>query len=78
MHSGSFTVSQIRTKGSPVHVPSPQVAEQPRVTIVPTVQVRKPSRVTENVRASDGQPLSPELLETLKRHAWARNFYEND
>jgi aryl-alcohol dehydrogenase-like predicted oxidoreductase len=42
-------------------------------TVIPGM--RRVSRVEENVRAADGAPLSPALLDELKSHAWARNFY---
>lgn len=37
--------------------------------------MRSPGRVEQNVKVSDGRPLSNETLERLKNHAWPRNFY---
>ncbi len=37
--------------------------------------MRSPSRVEQNVKVSDGQPLSVKTLDELKAHAWPRNFY---
>jgi aryl-alcohol dehydrogenase-like predicted oxidoreductase len=45
-------------------------------TVIPGM--RKPSRVAENVRASDGRYFGADLLAKLKAHAWNRNFYGND
>lgn len=36
--------------------------------------MRKPQHVRANLAVSDGQPLSPELLEELRRHAWVRDW----
>ena len=43
-------------------------------TVIPGM--RRPEHVDENCAASDAPPLTSEELETLKTHAWARNFYE--
>jgi aryl-alcohol dehydrogenase-like predicted oxidoreductase len=40
--------------------------------------MRKTKNVEANVAISDGRTLSPQLLDTLKRHAWERNFYGPD
>ena len=45
-------------------------------TVIPGM--RKASRVEENCAVGDGRRLSPNLLATLKQHAWPRNFYEAD
>ncbi|MBI2059901.1 MAG: aldo/keto reductase [Nitrospirae bacterium] len=37
--------------------------------------MRRSEHVEENVRASGGSPLSEDVLEELKKHAWPRNFY---
>jgi hypothetical protein len=37
--------------------------------------MRTVKHVDANVAVSDGRRLSPALRETLKAHAWARNFY---
>lgn len=37
--------------------------------------MRSPGRVEQNVKVSDGRPLSDDKLERLKSHAWPRNFY---
>lgn len=42
-------------------------------TVIPGT--RKVKYVDENVSVSDGQKLSTELMEVLKKHAWERNFY---
>ncbi|MBI3296845.1 MAG: aldo/keto reductase [Elusimicrobia bacterium] len=47
---------------------APEVA-----TVIPGM--RAASHVSANVRAADGAALEPALLETLKAHAWTRNFY---
>jgi aryl-alcohol dehydrogenase-like predicted oxidoreductase len=39
--------------------------------------MRKTKNVEANVAVSDGRTLSPELMETLKQHAWERNFYSD-
>jgi len=43
-------------------------------TVIPGM--RRPEHAKTNCAASDGKPLSPDLLTTLKTHAWARNFYQ--
>lgn len=42
-------------------------------TVIPGM--RKPSRVEENARVSDGNLFSQDTLQKLKSHAWRRNFY---
>jgi aryl-alcohol dehydrogenase-like predicted oxidoreductase len=43
-------------------------------TVIPGM--RRISSVEANVAVSDGRRLSPSLLETLRTHAWPRNFYD--
>ena len=40
--------------------------------------MRKLKNVEANVSLSDGRKLTPELMETLKAHAWERNFYGDE
>ena len=42
-------------------------------TVIPGM--RRISSVEANIAASDGRRLSAAMLETLRSHAWARNFY---
>ncbi len=42
-------------------------------TVIPGM--RRPEHVAENCAAGDGTKWRPRLLETLKSHAWPRNFY---
>jgi aryl-alcohol dehydrogenase-like predicted oxidoreductase len=42
-------------------------------TVIPGM--RRIASVEANVAVSDGRRLSPALLETLRAHAWPRNFY---
>lgn len=42
-------------------------------TVIPGM--RRRSHVEENVRAADGRYFDAKLLETLRAHAWARDFY---
>jgi aryl-alcohol dehydrogenase-like predicted oxidoreductase len=44
-------------------------------TVIPGMRTVR--HVESNVAASDGRPLSPELRERLRAHAWPRNFYTN-
>lgn len=37
--------------------------------------MRRPRNVEANCAVSDRGPLPPEVLETLRRHAWKKNFY---
>ena len=37
--------------------------------------MRKVRNVENNMAVSDKGPLSPELLEKLKKHVWNKNFY---
>jgi hypothetical protein len=37
--------------------------------------MRKVAFVDSNTAVSDGTKLTSEILETLKEHAWERNFY---
>ena len=43
-------------------------------TVIPGM--RKVSHVLANTQVSDGQRLSEDLLRTLARHAWKKNFYQ--
>ena len=43
-------------------------------TVIPGM--RKTRNVEANCSVSDGRKLSPELMATLKQHAWNRNFYQ--
>jgi len=43
-------------------------------TVIPGM--RRVSTVESSCRAAEAGKLPPEVLETLKRHAWNRNFYE--
>ena len=43
-------------------------------TVIPGM--RRPEHAEANCKASDGKPLSPDLLSRLKAHAWPRNFYQ--
>ncbi len=48
---------------------------QPAVSsVIPGM--RKPAHVVQNLAASAAGPLSAEVLETLTRHRWLRNFYD--
>jgi aryl-alcohol dehydrogenase-like predicted oxidoreductase len=42
-------------------------------TVIPGMRTRR--NVEANCAASDKGPLPPNVLETLKKHAWERNFY---
>ena len=42
-------------------------------TVIPGMRTRR--HVDENCAVSDGVPLTPEELETLKNHVWERDFY---
>ena len=42
-------------------------------TVIPGM--RSVHNVERNVRISGQEPLTPEVLEILKRHAWEKNFY---
>lgn len=42
-------------------------------TVIPGM--KKVSHVLDNLSASDGKLLKPEELQSLKKHAWPRNFY---
>ncbi|MBI1873090.1 MAG: aldo/keto reductase [Acidobacteria bacterium] len=41
-------------------------------TVIPGM--RKPAHVNENMRISDSQPLSDDLMSELRRHRWERTF----
>jgi len=43
-------------------------------TVIPGM--RRPEHVEANCAASDGKPLPPDLLATLRSHAWTRDFYK--
>jgi len=43
-------------------------------TVIPGM--RWPEHAEANCAASDGKPLSADLLATLRTHAWVRNFYQ--
>ena len=43
-------------------------------TVIPGM--RRPEHAEANCAASDGKPLSADLLAALRTHAWARNFYQ--
>ncbi len=43
-------------------------------TVIPGM--RNPEHVTLNAAASDAGPLPPRQLQILRRHRWARNFYQ--
>jgi len=43
-------------------------------TVIPGM--RRPEHAEANCAASDGKPLSADLLATLRTHTWVRNFYQ--
>ena len=43
-------------------------------TVIPGM--RRVANVEANCAVPDGRPLSKEKLETLRQHAWPRNFYQ--
>jgi aryl-alcohol dehydrogenase-like predicted oxidoreductase len=49
------------------------LSNQDVTTVIPGM--RKAHHVEANVRASAAGPLPPEVLQTLARHQWRRNFY---
>ncbi|MBI3262397.1 MAG: aldo/keto reductase [Acidobacteria bacterium] len=49
------------------------ILQQPAIsTVIPGM--RKPAHVNENMRISDSQPLSDDLMSELRRHRWERTF----
>jgi aryl-alcohol dehydrogenase-like predicted oxidoreductase len=41
-------------------------------TIIPGM--RRPAHVEQNLAASDGRPLPPDLLKRLRQHRWVRTY----
>ena len=61
--SGSLAETALRFSIAPASVS----------TVIPGM--RSVHNVERNVRVSGEEPLAPEVLEILKRHAWDKNFY---
>jgi len=51
------------------------LSQEAVTTVIPGMRTVR--HVESNVAVSDGRPLSPELREALRAHAWARNFYSS-